>query len=75
MVDSDIRTTEGLPRQVLVQRDPNSLGSPMSLTVFVTTSEGYRQRQQSQCNITLSTLLGVDESEIDPAEGTISTMS
>ena len=40
----------------------------MSLTVFVTTIEGYRRLLQTGYNITLSTLLG-SQLQVDPAEG------
>ena len=71
MEESDIPITEGSTREIFVRRQNRD--SSMSLTVFVTTIEGYRQRQQTQCNITLPTLLGSDESQVDPAEGMYST--
>ena len=67
MEESDITITEGSTRQIFVRRQRN-LDSSMSLTVFITTIEGYR-RQQTQCNITLPTLVGRDENQVDPAEG------
>ena len=63
--ESDLNIVESSTRQIFVRRQ-NNIGSSMSLTVFVTTIEGYRQRLQTGCNITLSTLLG---SQVDPAEG------
>lgn len=68
MTESDISITEGSTRQIGVQRQQN-LASSMSLTVFVTTIEGYKQRTQANCSKALSTLLGGDESRVDPAEG------
>ena len=64
--------TEGSPREIFVRRRQN-LASTLSLTVFVTTIEGYRQRQpsSSDCNTDLSILLGGDDSQVDPAEGII----
>ena len=67
MAESDITITEGSTRQIFVRRQNRD--SSMTLTVFVTTIEGYK-RQQTRCNTTLSTLLnGRNESQIDPAEG------
>ena len=72
MVESDLIITEGSTREIFVKRQQNNTFT-MSLTVFVTTIEGYksRQRMQTDCNITLSTLLGNTESPVDPAEGII----
>ena len=67
--ESDITVTEGTLRQISVYRQ-QIIASPLSLTVFVTTIEGYRQRQpsSSDCNTDLSILLRGDESQVDPAE-------
>ena len=67
MAESDITITEGSTRQIFVRRQNRA--SSMSLTVFVTTIEGYK-RQQTQCNTSLSRVFnGRNESQIDPAEG------
>ena len=67
MAESDITITEGSTRQIFVRRQNRD--SSMSLTVFITTTEGYKQ-QQTQCNTSLSRVLnGRNESQIDPAEG------
>ena len=68
LVESNVTVTEGSIRQIVMQRQQN-LNSSLNLTVFVTTTKGYRQQQQTQCNITLSKILGCNESDIDPAEG------
>ena len=67
MTESDIIITEGLSRQIPVRR--RNLDSSTVITVFVTTIDGYRQNTQTNCSIALSMLLGVDESQVDPAEG------
>ena len=67
MTESDITITEGSTRQIQVQRQ--NLDSPTNLTVFVTTVDGYRQNTRTNCSTALSVLLGVDESQVDPAEG------
>ena len=64
--EGDIPITEGSTRTIFVRRQNRA--SSLSLTVFVTTTEGYK-RQQTQCNIALSTVLGRNETDIDPAEG------
>ena len=67
VAESDITITEGSTRQIFVRRQNRD--SSKTLTVFVTTIEGYRQ-QRTQCIIDLPTLLnGRNESQIDPAEG------
>ena len=68
LVESNVTITEGSTRQIVMRRQ-QYLNSSLNLTVFITTTEGYRQRQQTQCNITLSKILGRNESDIDPTEG------
>ena len=73
MAESDITITEGSSRLIFVRRQNRDSSMIMSLTVFITTIEGYK-RQQTQCNTSLSRLLnGLNESQIDPAEGIYQT--
>lgn len=68
LVEGNVTITEGSTQQIVMRRQQN-LNSFLNLTVFVTTTEGYRQRQQTQCNITPSTILGRSVYDIDPTEG------
>ena len=67
--EDDLTITEGSTRQVPFRR--TLAQSPLSLTVHVTTIEGYRlhlMNPSGGCTRTLSNL-GFDETAMDPAEG------
>ena len=68
MSESDVTIQEGLTRQVPIRR--TSITSQTWIKVYVTTVEGYRQRELTAdgCSLTLADL-GVDMSRDDPAEG------
>ena len=68
--ESDLTVQEGSSRQVFVRRSGTQ---PVNISIFATTIEGYRHLQQTSsghmCSVTLTSLIRVNESEVDPAKG------